>query len=82
MENWELRRGQRTPAQTILERLAGQALRLQRISLAQKLQHIEQMVQIHAPALNKQPGGAAQIKQLREKFAEARRKLLQGENDG
>lgn len=82
MENWEHKQEPRLPAQTVLERLAGQALRAQRIVIAKRLLGLEQMVNIHAPALAKQPGGAAQVARLKKQFAEAREKLLRGETHG
>lgn len=82
MEKWHPPRDEKTPAQSIVIRLAEQALRAQRLALAKKLLDMEGMVRIHTPALSKQPGGKARAEALVKKFSDARRSLLKGETDG
>ncbi len=82
MEKWQKPSSEQTPAQTLIARLAGQAIRAQRLIVAKKLLDMEGMVRIHTASLSRQPGGKAHAEALAQKFAEARRKLLQGEKDG
>ena len=62
-------------AHQLVERLSKLVLRAQRLIVAQRLEGLERMVQIHAPALQAHPDGEAQLEQMHRVLAEARSAL-------
>jgi len=78
MENWH----QLQSTVDIVSRVANQALRAQRILMAKRLLHMEEMIKIHGPALRKLPGGEARMNKIQAEFTKARRMILQGKLDG
>ena len=63
-----------------VQRLAGLSLRAQRLVLAQRINRLEAMMRIHAPALTREPGGEARLQELTKTITQART-ALQGLSD-
>lgn len=61
--------------QRLVDRLSKLVLRAQRLVIAQRLDRLESMVQIHVPALNAHPEGQKQLEQVRTAFRDARTAL-------
>lgn len=62
-------------AHRLIERLSKLVLRAQRLVIAQRLEGLERMVQIHVPTLQKHPDGKAQLEQMKNVFSEVRKAL-------
>lgn len=61
--------------QRLVKRLATAVLRAQRLLLAQRINQLESMVQIHAPSLKKEPGGEEKLQAMYKLCTDARTTL-------
>lgn len=56
----------------LVNRLAKMTLRAQRLVMADRIERLEAMVKIHAPAIRKEPGGEERLQQVYAEFDRAR----------
>lgn len=77
MGHWQQLEG----AQRLIERLATIALRAQRLLVIQRINQLESMVKIHAPALKREPGGEEKL-QAMYALCDKTRKALKEKPDG
>jgi len=73
---------QKQETKNITEKLLHLSLRLQELTLLKKLDSLQHMIRIHAPALQRQPDGRDRLKKLNQQLKTLKDTLRQDNVNG
>lgn len=78
MEHWV----QKQETKNVTEKLLHLSLRVQKLTLLKKLDSLQHMIRIHAPALQRQPDGNDRLKKLNQQLKTLKDTLQQDKPNG